>query len=117
MPIIRNRPTAGAVRVTQSVSAVKAAVRRAELGLTLIGAIVLALELLQALRVDLELFLHRPLARACARALARGERGGCLELSQRLLYLFTSPRDRGRDLCLYGRRRELWDRAHQSAVR
>lgn len=45
MPIIRNRATAGAVRVTQSVSAVNAAVRRAELGLTLIGAIVLALGL------------------------------------------------------------------------
>jgi hypothetical protein len=45
VPIIRNRATAVAVRVTQSVSAVNAAVRRAELGLTLIGAIVLALGL------------------------------------------------------------------------
>ena len=45
VPIIRNGATVGAVRVTQSVAAVHAAVRRVELGLALIGAIVLALGL------------------------------------------------------------------------
>jgi two-component system, OmpR family, sensor kinase len=43
VPIIRNRVSVGAVRVTQSVAAVHAAVRRVELGLALVGAIVLAL--------------------------------------------------------------------------
>ncbi len=42
-PVIRNGRTVGAVRVTQSVSAVSAAVRRVELGLALVGAVVLAL--------------------------------------------------------------------------
>jgi two-component system, OmpR family, sensor kinase len=44
-PVIRNRSTVGAVRVTQSVSAVNSAVRRVELGLALIGAVVLAIGL------------------------------------------------------------------------
>ncbi len=45
VPIIHNRVPVGAVRVTQSVAAVHAAVRRVELGLALVGAIVLALGL------------------------------------------------------------------------
>jgi signal transduction histidine kinase len=45
VPIIRNGVAVGAVRVTQSVAAVHAAVTRVELGLALIGAIVLALGL------------------------------------------------------------------------
>ena len=45
VPIIRNGAPVGAVRVTQSVAAVHAAVRRVELGLGLIGLIVLALGL------------------------------------------------------------------------
>ncbi len=46
VPIIRNRATVGAVRVTQSVAAVHSAIRRVELGLAVIGAIVLALGLI-----------------------------------------------------------------------
>ncbi len=45
VPVIRNGATVGAVRVTQSVAAVSSAVRRVELGLALVGAIVLALGL------------------------------------------------------------------------
>jgi signal transduction histidine kinase len=45
VPIIRNDRPAGAVRVTQSVAALHAAVRRVELGLVMIGVIVLALGL------------------------------------------------------------------------
>jgi signal transduction histidine kinase len=45
-PIIHDGRPAGAVRVTQSVAAVQSAVRRAELGLVLIAAIVLALGLI-----------------------------------------------------------------------
>jgi len=46
VPIVRNGTTVGAVRVTQAVGAVDAAVTRVELGLALIGVIVLALGLL-----------------------------------------------------------------------
>jgi len=46
VPIIRNGRPVGAVRVTQSVAAVNSAVDRAQLGLVLIGLIVLALGLL-----------------------------------------------------------------------
>ena len=42
VPIIRNRHTVGAVRVTQSIAAVNGAVRRAVLGLIAIGAVVLS---------------------------------------------------------------------------
>jgi signal transduction histidine kinase len=45
VPILRDGHPVGAVRVTQSVAAVHSAVRRAELGLILIGLIVLALGL------------------------------------------------------------------------
>jgi two-component system, OmpR family, sensor kinase len=43
VPIFRARATVGAVRITQSVAAVHSAVRRIELGLALIGLVVLAL--------------------------------------------------------------------------
>jgi two-component system, OmpR family, sensor kinase len=46
VPIVRNGATVGAVRVTQKVGSVHAAVTRVELGLALIGVIVLALGLL-----------------------------------------------------------------------
>ena len=46
VPIVRNGRTVGAVRVTQKVGSVDAAVTRVELGLALIGVIVLALGLL-----------------------------------------------------------------------
>ena len=73
VPIIRNRATAGAVRVTQSVSAVNAAVRRVELGLALIGAIVLALGL--AAGVVIAGQIARPLGRLerIARRVAGGD--------------------------------------------
>lgn len=63
VPIIRNGTTVGAVRVTQSVAAVHAAVNRVELGLALVGAIVLALGL----------GVGRLLARQIARPLGRLE--------------------------------------------
>lgn len=61
VPIIRNRAPVGAVRVTQSVAAVHAAVGRVELGLGLIGAIVLALGL--AVGVVIARQIARPLGR------------------------------------------------------
>jgi signal transduction histidine kinase len=45
-PVIRNRVTVGAARITQSVASVHSAISRVELGLGLIGIVVLALGLL-----------------------------------------------------------------------
>ena len=45
VPVIHNRATIGAVRITQSIASVHHAVFRAELGLGLVGAVVLALGL------------------------------------------------------------------------
>jgi signal transduction histidine kinase len=46
VPVIHNRLTVGAVRITQSVASVQSAVNRVELGLGIVGAVVLALGLL-----------------------------------------------------------------------
>ncbi len=61
VPVIRNGSTVGAVRVTQSIAAVHASVRRVELGLALIGAVVLALGL--AAGVVIAGQIARPLGR------------------------------------------------------
>ncbi len=45
-PVIRNRVTVGAARITQSVASVHSAINRVELGLGLVGVVVLALGLL-----------------------------------------------------------------------
>ena len=73
MPIIRNGAPVGAVRVTQSVAAVHAAVRRVELGLALIGAVVLALGL--AVGAVIAGQIARPLGRLerVARRVAGGD--------------------------------------------
>lgn len=73
VPIIRNRVPAGAVRVTQSVAAVHAAVRRVELGLALVGAIVLALGLAAGALIASR--IARPLGRLerVARRVAGGD--------------------------------------------
>ncbi len=73
VPIIRNRAPVGAVRVTQSVAAVHAAVGRVELGLALIGAIVLALGL--AVGAVIAGQIARPLGRLerVARRVAGGD--------------------------------------------
>ncbi len=73
VPIIRNRVTEGAVRVTQSVAAVHSAVRRVELGLALIGVIVLALGLAVAAVIAAQ--IARPLGRLerVAREVAGGD--------------------------------------------
>ncbi len=63
-PVIRNRVTVGAVRITQSVSSVHSAINRVELGLGLIGIVVLALGLL----------VGSVIARQIARPLGRLER-------------------------------------------
>ncbi len=75
VPIVRNSAPVGAVRATQSVAAVHAAVRRVELGLALIGAIVLALGL--AAGVVIAGQIARPLGRLelLARRVAGGDLG------------------------------------------
>lgn len=73
VPILHNGKTAGAVRVTQSVSAVHQAVFRVELGIALIGLIVLALGLLAGNLLAGQ--IGRPLRRleAVARRVAQGD--------------------------------------------
>ncbi|HET8980817.1 MAG TPA: ATP-binding protein [Solirubrobacteraceae bacterium] len=73
VPIIHNGRTAGAVRVTQSVDAVTAAVRRIELALAATGLVVLALGL--AAGQFLAAQIARPLRRleAAARRVAEGD--------------------------------------------
>ncbi len=73
VPIIRNGAPVGAVRVTQSVAEVHAAVRRVELGLALIGGIVLAFGL--AVGAVIAGQIARPLGRLerVARRVADGD--------------------------------------------
>jgi len=73
VPIIRNDRPVGAVRVTQSVAALHAAARHAELGVALIGAIVLALGLFAGALIAAQ--VGRPLKRLeeVARRVARGD--------------------------------------------
>jgi two-component system, OmpR family, sensor kinase len=73
VPIIRNRHTVGAVRVTQSIAAVNGAVHRAQLGLILIGVIVLALGLLAGVVIAAQ--VARPIRRLeqVARRVAQGD--------------------------------------------
>jgi two-component system, OmpR family, sensor kinase len=73
VPIIRHDGTVGAVRVTQSVAAVHSAVRRVELGLGLIGTIVLALGLAAGALIAAQFV--RPLKRLeqVARRVTRGD--------------------------------------------
>jgi signal transduction histidine kinase len=73
VPVIRNGTTVGAVRVTQSVAAVSSAVRRVEIGLAVVGAIVLAVGL--AVAAVIAERIARPLARLerVARRVAGGE--------------------------------------------
>jgi two-component system, OmpR family, sensor kinase len=61
VPIIRGRAPEGAVRVTQSVAAVHSAIRRVELGLGLIGLVVLALGLAAGAVIAAQ--IARPLGR------------------------------------------------------
>jgi two-component system, OmpR family, sensor kinase len=73
VPIIRNDRPVGAVRVTQSVAALRAAVRRVELGLVLIALIVLALGLFAGALIAAQ--VGRPLKRleVVARRVAHGD--------------------------------------------
>lgn len=73
VPIIRNRHTVGAVRVTQSIGAVNGAVNRAQLGVVLIGLIVLTLGLLAGLVIAAQ--VSRPIGRLeqVARRVAHGD--------------------------------------------
>lgn len=75
VPIIRNGRPVGAVRVTQSIAAVNSAVRRAQLGVVLIGLIVLALGLAAGAIIAAQ--VGRPIRRLqdVARRVARGELG------------------------------------------
>jgi len=80
VPIIHNGAPVGAVRVTQSVAAVHAAVRRVELGLTLVGAIVLVLGLVVGAVIAGQ--IARPLGRL--ERVARRVAGGDLNARARI---------------------------------
>lgn len=80
VPIIRNRQTVGAVRVTQSVEAVNSTVRRAVLGLGLLGLVVLALGLLAGAVIAAQVV--RPIRRL--EQVARRVAGGDLEARTQL---------------------------------
>jgi len=80
VPIIHSRVPVGAVRVTQSVAAVHAAVRRVELGLALVGAIVLVLGL--AVGAVIAGQIARPLGRL--ERVARRVAGGDLSARARI---------------------------------
>jgi signal transduction histidine kinase len=73
VPVVRNGHVVGAVRVTQSIAAVHRAVRRAVLGLGLIGLIVLALGLSAGAVIAAQ--VSRPITRleAVARRVAHGD--------------------------------------------
>lgn len=75
VPIIRGGATVGAVRVTQSVAAVQSAVRRAVLGIGLIGLVVLALGLAAGAFIAAQ--IARPLGRL--ERIAQRVAGGDLE--------------------------------------
>jgi signal transduction histidine kinase len=80
VPIIRDRRAVGAVRVTQSIAAVHGAVRRAEVGLVLIGVIVLALGLFAGAVIAAQ--VGRPIRRLeqVARRVAHGDLDAKAEL-------------------------------------
>ena len=80
VPIIRDRRTVGAVRVTQSIAAVHRAVSRAEVGLVLIGVIVLALGLFAGAVIAAQ--VGRPIRRLeqVARRVAHGDLDAKAEL-------------------------------------
>ena len=73
VPITKGGSTAGAVRITQSVSAVTSAVRTAILGLVILGAVVLALALVAGALIAQQ--ISRPISRLdrVARRVAGGE--------------------------------------------
>ncbi len=73
VPVIQGRSTIGAVRITQSVASVQGAVNRVELGLGLIGLVVLALGLLFGGVIARQ--IARPIGRleAVARRVAEGD--------------------------------------------
>jgi signal transduction histidine kinase len=80
VPIIRDGRPVGAVRVTQSIAAVDGAVRRAELGLVLVGIMVLALGLFAGLIIAAH--VARPLGtlEQVARRVAHGDLSARAEL-------------------------------------
>jgi len=117
VPIIRGGRPVGAVRVTQSVAAVRAAVGRAELGLAVIGAIVLALGLAAGALIAAQVV--RPIRRLeqVARRVAQGDLGAQARLEgsreqRSLAGSFNEMTDRMRHL-LDAQRQFLADASHQ----
>ena len=117
VPIIRNGRPVGAVRVTQSIGAVHAAVRRAELGLALIGLVVLALGLSAGAVIAAQ--VARPLRRLehVARRVAQGDLGARAEIEgsreqRSLSSSFNEMTDRTQGL-LRAQRDFVADASHQ----
>jgi two-component system, OmpR family, sensor kinase len=117
VPIIRNGATVGAVRVTQSVSALRAAVHRVQLSLGLIALIVLALGLAAGALIAAQ--VGRPLKRLeeVARRVAHGDLRARAELEgsreqRSLASSFNEMTDRISRL-LHAQRDFVADASHQ----
>ncbi|HYV16584.1 MAG TPA: HAMP domain-containing sensor histidine kinase [Conexibacter sp.] len=103
VPVVRGTTVIGAVRITQSVAAVRRAVRRSALGLLLVGAIVLALGLLAGIAIAGQFVRPIRRMRAAAARVAAGDletrvalEGSTEERS--LAHSFNDMTDRIRDM-------------------
>jgi signal transduction histidine kinase len=73
VPIVRNGDPAGAVRITQDLAAVNASVRRAVLGLVLVGAVVMAIGLAAGIVIARRLSAPLAALEGTAREIADGD--------------------------------------------
>lgn len=102
-PVVRGTRVIGAVRITQSVAAVRRAVRRSTLGLLLVGAIVLALGLLAGVVIAGQVVRPIRRMRAAAARVAAGDLDSRVALEgsteeRSLAHSFNDMTDRIRDM-------------------
>ncbi len=117
VPIVREGHTVGVVRVTESMASVGGAIRRAELGLVLIGVIVLALGLFAGAVIAAQ--VARPIKRLeqVARRVAQGDLGARVEVEgsreQRSLASSFNEMTKRIALLLGAQRQFVADASHQ----
>jgi signal transduction histidine kinase len=102
-PMLRGRKIVGAVRITQSVAAVRRAVRRSTLGLLLVGAVVLALGLLAGVVIAGQVVRPIRRMRAAAARVAAGDLDTSIAVEgstdeRSLAHSFNDMTDRIRDM-------------------